>query len=132
MDICFSPIGWVRTDVTDDAVPHFYAVSGVEGTLELLPEFAPGLADLKIGQQIAVLFHFHRSPPFSKTMLKQVPRKRKEPRGIFSICSPKRPNAIGLSVVDIISITGRRIGVKGLDMLDGTPILDIKPHSSNK
>lgn len=127
MKICFTPIGQVRTVVPDEAIPHFYAVSEVEGTLELLPEHEKGLADIQVGQQINVLFHFDRSPAFSQEQLRQMPRKRNELRGVFSICSPTRPNAIGLSVVTVLGIDGARVRVKGLDMFDGTPILDIKP-----
>lgn len=131
MTICFKPIGWVRTDAENDAIPHFYAVSDIEGTLEILPQYEKGLMDLRAGQRIAVLFHFDRSADFSEAQLLQIPRKRKQPRGIFSICSPQRPNPIGLSVLEVLAVDGCKIRVKGLDMFDGTPILDIKPHTES-
>lgn len=129
MEIIFKPIGWVRTSVPDDETPHFYAVSDIEGTLEILDEYKGGLADLQAGQRIVVLFHFDRSPEFTPDLVRQVPRKRKDLRGIFSICSPVRPNAIGMSVVEVVQIQEGKIKVRGLDMFDGTPILDIKPHA---
>lgn len=84
------------------------------------------------GQRIVVLFHFHRSPAFSPDMLCQTPPHRDGPLGVFSICSPKRPNAIGLSVLEVLEKEGSRVRVRGLDMIDGTPILDIKPHIENR
>ena len=74
-----------------------------------------------------VLFHFDRSPGFNDSYLKQTPPGRKDPRGVFDICSPVRPNAIGLSVVEVIGKEGAVLTVKGIDMLDGTPVIDIKP-----
>ena len=127
MTIHFTPIGYVRTGVPDEEMPHFYAVSEVEGILDILPKYEQGLGDLQLGQQINVLFHFDRSPAFSQDQLRQIPRKRDELRGVFSICTPIRPNAIGLSVLTVLGIDGGRIRVKGLDMFDGTPVLDIKP-----
>lgn len=125
--INFTPIGYVRTSVADDAMPHFYAVSEVEGTLEILPAYQEGMSDIQPGQRINVLFHFDHSKTFTHDQLRQVPRKGNELRGIFSICSPLRPNAIGLSTVTVLAIDGGSLRVKGLDMFDGTPILDIKP-----
>lgn len=113
----------------NDATPHFYNASDMEGTIEILAEYEEGLADICAGQRIIVLFHFNRSPTFTFDLLRQTPRKRKELRGVFSICSPKRPNAIGMSILKVMSIEGCRISVRGLDMFDGTPVLDIKPHT---
>lgn len=129
MEITFKPIGWVRTDVAQEATPHFYAVSEIEGVLDILPEYEPGITDIQAGQRITVLFHFDRSPAFTPDLLRQIPRKKKELRGIFSICSPHRPNPIGMSVVEVMEVKGCRIKVRGLDMFDGTPILDIKPYA---
>ena len=74
-----------------------------------------------------VLFLFDRSPPFRSDLLTQETRHSREIKGVFSICSPRRPNPIGLSVVTVLAVEGGRLKVRGLDMLDGTPILDIKP-----
>ena len=126
MVINFTPIGTVLTAARK--LPRHWSVSHVEGTLEILPEYTAGLSDITADQRIVVLFHFHKSPPFIPELLKQTPPHRNKALGVFSICSPRRPNAIGLSVLEVISKDGNRIRVRGLDMIDGTPILDIKPH----
>ncbi|MGD8892603.1 MAG: tRNA (N6-threonylcarbamoyladenosine(37)-N6)-methyltransferase TrmO [Desulfobacterales bacterium] len=126
MVINFTSIGTVHTD--ERKLPRHWTVSDVEGTLEILSEYTEGLSDIRVGQRIVVLFHFHKSPPFIPQLLKQTPPHRDRALGVFSICSPRRPNAIGLSVLEVISKDVNRIRVRGLDMIDGTPILDIKPH----
>ena len=124
--IKFIPIGTVHTAARN--LPRHWSVSHVEGTLEILPEYTAGLSDISAGQRIVVLFHFHKSPPFIPELLKQTPPHRNKALGVFSICSPRRPNAIGFSILEVISKDNNRIQVRGLDMIDGTPILDIKPH----
>jgi tRNA-Thr(GGU) m(6)t(6)A37 methyltransferase TsaA len=121
------PIGMVHTQTSE--LPRHWSVSDVEGILEIDPQYETGLADIQAGQYIIVLFHFHRSPSFDKTFLKQTPPRGERPKGVFSICSPRRPNPIGHSVLKVTRVEGCRIWVKGLDMLDGTPILDIKPYT---
>lgn len=123
--ITFSPIGFVRTQATK--VPRHWSVSDVEGILEISREYEGGLRDIEDGQKIVVIFHFHQSPEFNPGYLFQTPPNRSSDRGVFSICSPIRPNAIGMSVVEVLSREGTHIRVKHIDMLDGTPILDIKP-----
>lgn len=126
MNITMTPIGFVRTEAT--SLPRHWTLSDVEGTLEIDPQYAEGLGDIRNGQRIVVLFHFHKSPPFSEKLLVQTPPHKNKAFGVFSICSPRRPNPIGLSVVAVTGIRENRIDVRGIDMLDGTPILDIKPH----
>ena len=128
MTITFHPIGYLRSDAED--VPRHWTVSDLEGDLEIFPEYETGLSDINVGQRIVVLFHFDRSPAFTLDQLKQKKRHTDEIKGVFSICSPKRPNPIGLSVLTVLEQDGCRIRVKGVDMLDGTPILDIKPYVS--
>jgi tRNA-Thr(GGU) m(6)t(6)A37 methyltransferase TsaA len=128
MTIEMEPIGFVRTDV--QKVPRNFRVSEVEGMLEIVGSYAEGLADVEPGQRIVVIFHFHESPTFSPDLLRQtpkVPRSDKEKMGIFSICSPVRPNPVGMSILDVLGVEGTTLRVRGLDMRDGTPILDIKP-----
>jgi tRNA (adenine37-N6)-methyltransferase len=128
MTIEMEPIGFVRTDV--EKVPRNFRVSEVEGTLEIAESYAEGLADVEPGRRIVVIFHFHESPTFSPDLLRQtpkVPRSDKEKMGIFSICSPVRPNPVGMSILDVLGVEGTTLRVRGLDMRDGTPILDIKP-----
>ena len=126
MIIKFIPIGTVHTAARN--LPRHWSVSRVEGTLDILPDYTEGLSDITAGQRIVVLFYFHKSPPFIAELLKQTPPHRNKALGVFSICSPRRPNAIGLSVLEVLSKDANRIRVRGLDMIDGTPILDIKPH----
>lgn len=127
MPFHFSSIGVVRTET--DKVPRHWSVSDVEGRLEILPEYTEGLKDIEAGQQIVVLFNFHRSPPFNHQLLTQTPPHQDSPKGVFSICSPRRPNAIGMSVLQVLSRKDNVIRVRGLDMYDGTPILDLKPYT---
>ncbi len=123
--VTLEPIGYVRHRGAE--VPRHWTVSDLEGELELLPPYEAGLADITPGERIIVLFVFDRSAPFTPDLLKQETRHSKQIKGVFSICSPMRPNPIGLSVLDVLAVNGCRVRVRGLDMFDGTPILDIKP-----
>ena len=130
MQMTLHPIGTAHTDAT--SIPRHWTVSDVEGTLVIDSEYREGLSDIAAGQRIVVLFHFHKSPPFSRDLLKQTPPHREQPLGVFSICSPRRPNPIGLSVLEVLARDGNVLRVRGMDMLDGTPILDIKPFVVNE
>jgi tRNA-Thr(GGU) m(6)t(6)A37 methyltransferase TsaA len=125
MKMNIKPIGFIKTDVKD--IPRHWSISDKEGTIIIDEQYKPGLKDIKAGQNIVVIFYFHESPIFTEEYLVQIPPHRKEKLGVFSTCSPVRPNPIGMSVVKVINITGNTIHFKGLDMMDGTPILDIKP-----
>ena len=129
MGINLKAIGVVRTNA--EKLPRHWSVSDVEGALVIDEAYAEGLRDIEPGQRIVVLFHFDRSPTFSSEFLRQTSGETGRETGVFSTCSPIRPNAIGLSVVEVLGISGTTIDVRGLDMLDGTPILDIKPHVEN-
>ena len=126
MPIEMEPIGFAYTDA--ETVPRHWAVSDVKGTLVVDEKYAAGLKGMEVGQRIVVLFHFDRTPPFTPDLLVQTPHHGKHESGVFRICSQRRPNPIGLSVVDVTAVDGNTLSVKGIDMLDGTPILDIKPH----
>ena len=130
MTVTMEPIGHVRTQAT--TLPRHWSLSEEAGTLEINPEYAQGLKDISAGQQIVVLFHFPPSQAFRPELLVQTPPHKDRAMGVFSICSPRRPNPIGLSVLEVTGIEGTLIHVRGLDMLDGTPILDIKPHIVDK
>jgi tRNA-Thr(GGU) m(6)t(6)A37 methyltransferase TsaA len=125
MQVTLKSIGTAHTDA--QSIPRHWTVSDVEGTLVIDPAYTEALSDIKSGQQIAVLFHFHKSPPFSPAFLKQTPPHRDRPFGLFSICSPKRPNPIGLSILEVMGRRENVLQVRWMDMIDGTPILDIKP-----
>ena len=125
MKIELTPIGFVKTAVV--RVPRHWTISDAEGMIVVDESYRKGLKDLKAGQRIAVLFYFHKSPRFTHDLLVQKPVNRNGPSGVFSICSPVRPNPLGISVVEVIGVAGTIIHIKGLDMIDGTPVLDIKP-----
>jgi tRNA-Thr(GGU) m(6)t(6)A37 methyltransferase TsaA len=130
MKIEFEPIGFVKTTV--EKVPRHWTVSEAEGEIVLNEEYVGGIKDVEAGQSIVVLFYFHQSPQFTPEFLVQTPPHRSEQLGVFSICSPVRPNPIGMSVVEVLGVEGRVIHIKGLDMQDGTPVLDIKPVTEKK
>ncbi len=125
MTIELTPIGFVETKAA--SVPRHCSVSTIEGRLVIDSQFEEGLRDIQPGQQLVVLFHFDRSPPFTPDRLVQKPPHLSQKLGVFSICSPIRPNPLGLSVMEVVEVRGNVLLVKGLDMLDGTPILDLKP-----
>lgn len=125
MKIELESIGFVKTNT--GKVPRHWTVSDVEGTIVIDEQYKDGLKDIKAGQRIVVLFYFHQSPSFTPDLLVQKPKHWNEYMGVFSICSPVRPNPLGMSIVEVLAIEGCSIHIKGLDMLDGTPVLDIKP-----
>jgi len=122
----FKPIGYVRTMA--DNLPRHWSVSDVEGEILIEPEYKDGLRDIKAGDRIVVIFCFHRSPSFNAEKLIQKPPHLNETRGVFSTCSPQRPNPIGLSILEVIDVIDNTLRVRMLDMYDGTPVLDIKPY----
>jgi tRNA-Thr(GGU) m(6)t(6)A37 methyltransferase TsaA len=127
MTIQYDPIGTAYIKYKGK-LPKHWSVSDIEGTLVINAEYHEGLKDLREGQWIIVLFHFHRSPDFTPEFLTQALPHRPERIGVFSLRSPTRPNAIGMSVLQVLGIEDHIVHVKGLDMFDGTPILDIKPY----
>ncbi len=106
------------------APPRF--LQSVKGAIEIFEEFAEGLDDLEGYSHLIVLFHFHLA---GKPKLKTVPPGQTRARGVFSTRSPHRPNPLGMSVVKLLARKGRVLEVSGLDMVDGTPVLDIKPYT---
>jgi tRNA-Thr(GGU) m(6)t(6)A37 methyltransferase TsaA len=125
LKIEFEPIGFVRTKETN--IPRHWSVSDAEGEIIIDEKYTEGLKDIKKGQQIIVIFHFHKSPPFNSGYLVQKPPHKDKSMGVFSTCSPIRPNPVGFSIVSVIGVKSNVISVKGIDMIDGTPVLDIKP-----
>ena len=130
MSIEFEPIGFVHTETEN--IPRHWSISDVKGTLDLNKQYLDGLKNIEPEQSIVVIFHFHKSPKFTPQFLCQTPPNRKEKIGVFSICSPFRPNPIGMSILKVLEVKGNIIHVQGLDMLEGTPILDIKPFVRHK
>ena len=128
----FSPrqIGSIRSPYKETrAIPKGPgAKHDAEGVLEILPEFEAGLADIEGFSHLFVLWVFNRSEGFE---LLGIPPIDNRPHGVFATRSPRRPNPIGLTVVELLRREGPRLHVRGVDMLDGTPILDIKPYLSS-
>jgi tRNA-Thr(GGU) m(6)t(6)A37 methyltransferase TsaA len=119
-------IGRIRTPWTRrEECPRNSRQSDAVCTIALDPLFAPGLAALDGTTHLIVLYWMDRAP---RELLLQQPRHAPEPRGTFALRSPARPNPIALSVVDLLAIDGPRLSVRGLDCLDGTPLLDLKPY----
>lgn len=126
MKIELKTIGIIRTDTK--IVPRHWSVSEVEGKIIVEEKYSLGIKDIKSGQHIIVIFYFHKSSNFNESFLIQKPPHRQQNLGVFSTCSPVRPNPIGMSIVEVIRVEGNIIFFKGLDMIDGTPVLDIKPY----
>jgi tRNA-Thr(GGU) m(6)t(6)A37 methyltransferase TsaA len=126
-----TPIGHVRTPFTDTAqIPKGPgAEHSAEGVLEIRPELEPGLQDVEGFSHLYVIWVFDRSGPDGP--LVGVPPADDRPHGVFATRSPRRPNPIALSVVELLGRDGPRLRVRGVDMLDGTPILDLKPYLSS-
>ena len=124
------PIGFVRSPYSDTkSIPKgLGAKHDAEGLLEILPEFEPGLTDIEGFSHLFVIWAFDKSEGFE---LIGNPPFDERPHGVFATRSPRRPNPIALTVVELISRDGANVRVRGVDMLDGTPILDIKPYMSS-
>lgn len=124
------PIGYIRSPYTEStAIPKGLGVRHhAEGVLEMLPDFAPGLVDVEGFSHLFVLWEFDRSEGFQ--LFGNTPADNR-PHGVFATRSPRRPNPIGLTVVEILGRDENRLRVRGVDMLDGTPILDLKPYMSS-
>jgi tRNA (adenine37-N6)-methyltransferase len=124
------PIGFVRSPYTNSSeIPKGLGVKhDAEGVLEILREFEPGLGDIDGFSHLFVLWEFDRSDGFNLSGITPFDNR---PHGVFATRSPRRPNPIGLTVVELLRRQGRLLYVRGVDMLDRTPILDIKPYMSS-
>ena len=128
--ITLQPIGTIRSPFAEAAaIPKgLGAQHDAEGVLEFLPEMEPGLADIDGFSHLYVIWIFDRA---ERGQLTVCPPTDGRPHGVFATRSPQRPNPIGLTVVRLLRREGARLYVNGVDMLDGTPIVDIKPYLSN-
>jgi tRNA (adenine37-N6)-methyltransferase len=124
------PIGFVRSHYqeTREIPKGLGAKHDTEGVLDILPEFTDGLMDIEGFSHIFVIWAFHRSQGYSLQGGTPIDGR---PHGVFATRSPQRPNPIGLTVVELLAREGSKLRVRGVDMLDGTPILDIKPYMSS-
>lgn len=136
-EITFKYIGRIKTPFKtreELKFPPFmkeapYHDPNIHGVLQLDEEFKEGIRDLKPGSSAMVLFHFDRSDGYS--LITNSP-SFDGPVGVFSTRSPNRPNGIGVTIINIISVSDREILFQGVDMLDDTPLLDIKPFGNKK
>ena len=127
MTISYQPIGTIHSPFEGiEKVPiQPAAASGIRGTVEVFSEFAAGLQDVQGFSHIILLYHFHR---VTQARLTVVPFLDDEPRGVFATRAPSRPNPIGLSIVRLLGIEGNLLHITNVDIVDGTPLLDIKPY----
>lgn len=123
------PIGMIRSPfkVATGTPIQPPVATGVDGSVEVLPPFADGLKDLQGFERIWLIYWFNRSS-FDKDKLVVIPYLDKTAHGVFATRAPARPNPIGISAVRLIEVCGNLLKVRDLDVLDGTPLLDIKPY----
>jgi tRNA-Thr(GGU) m(6)t(6)A37 methyltransferase TsaA len=124
------PIGYVRSPFRDtQQIPKgLGAQHEAEGSLEIRPDLEPGLTDIEGFSHLIVIWVFDRAEGVA---LSGTPPSDNRPHGVFATRSPRRPNPIGLTVIELLRREGAVLRVRGVDMLDGTPILDIKPYLSS-
>jgi tRNA-Thr(GGU) m(6)t(6)A37 methyltransferase TsaA len=128
--LSMQPIGYVRSPYKDTKeIPKgLGAKHEAEGGLEIRAEFEPGLKDIEGFSHLFVIWAFDRAEGYD---LVATPPSDNRPHGVFATRSPRRPNPIGLTVVELLSREGPVLRVRGIDMLEGSPILDIKPYLSS-
>jgi tRNA (adenine37-N6)-methyltransferase len=128
--VTLHPIGMVRSPYkTTGEVPKGLGAKHLaEGTIELRAEFEPGLADIEGFSHLYVIWIFDRA---DGAELIAYPPSDTRPHGVFATRSPQRPNPIGLTVVELLGRDGASLRVRGIDMLDGTPVVDLKPYLSS-
>jgi tRNA-Thr(GGU) m(6)t(6)A37 methyltransferase TsaA len=125
--ISYQPIGLIHSPFRDIAGMPIQpsGAANIQGRVELFSEFEPGLKDLAGFSHIILLYHFHQ---VQEPDLLVKPFMDSQARGIFATRAPKRPNPIGISVVELLEVEQNILRVKNIDILDGTPLLDIKPY----
>jgi tRNA-Thr(GGU) m(6)t(6)A37 methyltransferase TsaA len=126
MEITYKPIGIIYSPFKEPKGTPLQpgAAKDAEGIVKVFPEYEKGLKDLDKFSHIILIYHFHLSKLYS---LEVVPFMDDRPHGLFATRAPSRPNPIGLSVVTLTKIEGNKLYVKDIDIVDGTPLLDIKP-----
>jgi len=122
--ITYHPIGYIENEFDQPASPQ--TIREVESRIILNPDLMEGLTGLEPGGQMMVVFYFHLSRGFDLLQHPQGDSSRPR-RGVFALCSPMRPNPIGVTVVDLIAVEGNVLRVHNLDAINGTPVLDLKP-----
>jgi len=127
LEIVYRPIGIIHSPFKDPkGVPIQSAVAkGIKGIVEIFPEYVEGLKDLEGFSHIILIYHFHL---IKKMLLRVKPYMDDKLHGVFATRAPCRPNPIGISVVRLIKIKGNMLYIQDIDIVDGTPLLDIKPY----
>lgn len=125
--IKYTPIGIIRTPFkTPEGTPiQPRGAAGVHSTVEVFPEYVDGLADLHGFSHIFLIYHFHLAKPFS---LQVKPFLDDKLHGLFATRAPSRPNPVGISIVELIDIENNKLYIRDIDVIDETPLLDIKPY----
>ena len=126
-DIKYKPIGTIHSPFKEPKGTPIQppAAKGIKGTVEIFPEYAEGLRDIEGFSHIILLYHFHLSKP-SGLIVK--PYMDSEAHGVFAMRGPSRPNPVGMSVVYLVKVEGNTLHIQDVDIVDGTPLLDIKPY----
>lgn len=127
MSVVFYPIGTIHSPFENKAgmpVQPAGAI-GVKGKIIIKDELVPGLKDLSGFSHLFLIYHFHQSSGYQ---LQTTPFMDDKPHGVFATRAPQRPNAIGISVVKLLAIVHNVLEIENVDVLDGTPLLDIKPY----
>ncbi|MGI5949408.1 nickel pincer cofactor biosynthesis protein LarC [Peptoniphilus sp.] len=126
-EFSMKPVGYIKSPyLTRDEIPRQSVLSDKSAVIEIEEEFRDGLFNLEIGKYIVILFAFHKSKKNPALIINH--KYTDGTKGIFATRSPNRPNPIGLSICKIIDLNDKSITIEGVDMLDGTPVLDIKPY----
>jgi tRNA (adenine37-N6)-methyltransferase len=127
--VTFVPIGVIHSEhhIPEETPIQSVYARGCRGWVELLPEFADGLRDLEGFSHLYLVYHLHQAPPASLVVR---PILQDTERGVFATRAPGRPNPIGLSIVELLGREGNVLLVDGVDILDNTPLLDIKPYTA--
>jgi tRNA-Thr(GGU) m(6)t(6)A37 methyltransferase TsaA len=125
--LVYTPIGVIHSPLKEPFGAPIQSVVAhdVEGVVELFPQYAEGLRDIEGFSHLILIYHFHLS---DKSSLIVRPYLDDETHGVFATRAPARPNPIGISVVRLARVDGTRLHITGVDILDGTPLLDIKPY----
>ena len=126
-DMEYKPIGTIHSPFKEPKGTPIQppGAKGINGTVEIFPEYAEGLRDIEGFSHIVLLYHFHLSKP-SALIVK--PYMDSEAHGVFAMRGPSRPNPIGISVVHLVKVEGNMLYIQDVDIVDGTPLLDIKPY----
>jgi len=127
MNITYTPIGYFKTPHLDVRGMPIQppGAKGVAGSILVLPKYLEGLKDLDGFSYVIILYHLHEICGYDLTV---TPFLDNAPHGIFATRSPKRPNPIGLSVMELVEVRGAEVVLGNVDVLDGTPVIDIKPY----